>query len=36
MHELGGTGMEVYRGVWWIGSTTLGNRDGFLLSAEGN
>ena len=29
MHAFGGTAMEASCGVWWIGSTALGNGDVF-------
>ena len=34
IHELGATGMEASGGLWWIGGTSLGNGDGFLLLAK--
>ena len=35
MHELGGSGMEVSCGVWWIDGTALGNGGGFFPSDKG-
>ena len=30
MHALGGTGVEVYCGMWWVNGTELGNGNGYF------
>ena len=35
MHVFGGIVLDASCGVWWMGGTALGNRDGFFPSAKG-